>query len=356
MSASDKTEKATPKKKADARKQGQVARSQDINGAVVMLAGIFALGATGPGIAERLGDVMRRTLMLGADPEAVRLGSIGTLFSDIGTQVALSVAPIVAACMVAGIVASVAQVGLKPTPMALQPKPQRLNPVSGFKQIMGPHAIFETGKNIVKIAVVAVVVLTSLLPHLPEMASMVGMSPIELGTRLVSDIHGIALRAAAAYLVIGFVDYLYQRWRTEKSMRMDKQEVRDESKGQDLPAEVRGAIRRRQMQASRARMMEAVPTADVVITNPTHFSVALRYDGSGAAPEVVAKGQDVIALRIRELAAEHGVPVIPEPPLARSLYASCEVGDMIPEELFAAVAQVLAYVYRVAGRRKVLSA
>jgi flagellar biosynthetic protein FlhB len=231
------------------------------------------------------------------------------------------------------------------------PDPKRLNPVSGLKNLLGPNAIFETGKNIVKVAAVAVVVLAALLPHLPEFASQVGMSPIELGTRLAHDVKGIALRACMAYLAIGILDVFYQRHRHAKSLRMDKQEVRDESKGQDLPAEVRGAIRRRQMQAARARMMDAVPTADVVVTNPTHYSVALRYDGTRTAPEVVAKGKDLIALRIRELAAEHGVPVVPEPPLARSLHATVEVGDEIPEELFAAVAQILAYVFRVAGRR-----
>jgi flagellar biosynthetic protein FlhB len=136
---------------------------------------------------------------------------------------------------------------------------------------------------------------------------------------------------------------------------MDKQEVKEEMKGQDLPAEVKGAIRRRQREAARARMMAAVPDADVVVTNPTHYSVALKYDGRSAAPEVLAKGQDILALRIREIAAEAGVPIVPDPPLARSLHATVEVGQQIPEELFQAVAQVLAYVYRVAGRRRLAS-
>jgi flagellar biosynthetic protein FlhB len=136
---------------------------------------------------------------------------------------------------------------------------------------------------------------------------------------------------------------------------MDKQEIKDEAKSQQLPAEVRGAIRRRQMHNARARMMAAVPEADVVITNPTHYAVALKYDGTSPAPKVLAKGMDHVALRIRELAAEAGVPVVPDPPLARSLHASVEVGEQIPEALFEAVAQVLAYVYRVAGRRRALA-
>jgi flagellar biosynthetic protein FlhB len=159
-------------------------------------------------------------------------------------------------------------------------------------------------------------------------------------------------RAAFAYLFIGLADFAWQKRRTEKSMKMDKQEIRDEAKNANLPAEVRSMIRRRQMEASRKRMMANVPTADVVVTNPTHYSVALRYDTSRAdAPEVVAKGKGIIALRIRELAAEHGVPVIPDPPLARGLYASVEIGHLIPEEFFGAVAAVLAFVYRTAARR-----
>jgi flagellar biosynthetic protein FlhB len=173
---------------------------------------------------------------------------------------------------------------------------------------------------------------------------------------LAAEVLAIAQRAALAYLVIAVADAIYQRWRFAKQMRMDKQEVKDEHKQQELPAEIKGAQRRRSMELARARMMDAVPTADVIVTNPTHFSVALRYDGEHPAPVVVAKGQDVLALRIRELARERGVAVVPDPPLARALYASVDVGRMIPEELYEAVAQLLAYVYRVAGARKAAAA
>ncbi len=153
--------------------------------------------------------------------------------------------------------------------------------------------------------------------------------------------------------MIAAADAIYQRWRFAKQMRMDKQEVKDEHKQQELPSEVRGAQRRRSMELSRARMMDAVPTADVIVTNPTHFSVALRYDGEHPAPIVVAKGQDIARAQASASSArERGVAVVPDPPLARALYASVEVGRMIPEELYEAVAQLLAYVYRVAGARK----
>jgi flagellar biosynthesis protein FlhB len=351
--AGEKTEKATPKRREEARNKGQVARSNDLNGAVIMLAGLMALGATGPAMAQRMGDALRETLALGAQKDVVRVNTIGTILLDAGQQAALAVAPVVGACAVAAIVVAASQVGLKPRPGAIKPDPRKLNPVTGFKNIFGPNAIFETGKNVVKVAVVAAVVLSALLPHLTEMAGLVGMSPIDLASRLAGDIRGIALRAAAAYFLIGLADYFYQRFRTEKSMRMDKQEVKEEAKQQQLPAEVRSQIRRRQMMNARARMMAAVPEADVVVTNPTHYSVALKYDGASPAPEVVAKGMDHVAFKIREIAAANGVPIVPDPPLARSLHASVEVGDQIPEELFHAVAQVLAYVYRVAGRRRI---
>jgi flagellar biosynthesis protein FlhB len=161
----------------------------------------------------------------------------------------------------------------------------------------------------------------------------------------------VARRIAVAYLVIAIIDYAYQRHRHEKSLKMSKEDVKEEGKQQSLPPEVRGAIRRRQIQAARARMMSAVPQADVVVTNPTHFAVALKYDSAKAAPEVVAKGPDLVAAQIRKVAKEHGIPVIEDPPLARALHAGVEVGQEIPEEFFQAVAQLLAFVFRVAGRR-----
>jgi len=167
---------------------------------------------------------------------------------------------------------------------------------------------------------------------------------------LAREVLSVLQRAGAAYLVIALIDLGYQKWRHEKDLRMDLQEVKDEVKQQGVPNEVRSAMRRRQMAAAGKRMMEAVPTADVVVTNPTHYAVALRYEPGKDAPEVVAKGMDHVAKLIREAAREAGVPIVPDPPLARSLHASVEVGDVIPEELYQAVAHVLAFVYRMAGK------
>jgi flagellar biosynthetic protein FlhB len=349
--AGEKTEKATPKRKDEARKKGQVGRSADLNGSVVLLAGLFALGSAGPAAAHRMGDAMRQALTQIADPSVVSRDHVGELLTHAGTATLLAVAPIALACAVAGVLISVMQVGLKPSGQALKPDPKRINPISGAKNVFGPNMFAEGLKSIAKVGIVGAIVFTFVAPQITQLGAMVGIGPQELASALSSNIRAIAMRAAIAYFVIGCADYAYQRWRTDKSMRMDMQEVKEEAKGQNLPPEVRAAQRRRQMSAARARMMADVPTADVIVTNPTHFAVALKYDGTRAAPLVIAKGQDLIALRIRELAKDAGVPLVEDRPLARSLHATCEVGHEIPEDLYAAVAQVLAFVYRLKARR-----
>jgi flagellar biosynthetic protein FlhB len=348
--ANDKTEKATPKKKDEARKKGQVAKSMDLNGAVVLLAALLALSAFAPGMINRIADATRRLLALVAQPDVVGPEGLGKIFSTAGSAWLLSAAPVAAVCLVAGLLVSVSQVGFKPSVQALKPDAKKLNPLSGAKQIFGTHAIFEGAKSTVKICVVGAIALLALLPKLDELGAMVGTPAAALIPVIGHLVLQIAQRAAFAYLVIGIVDYAYQYWRTAKQMKMDKQEVKDEYKQQSLPSEVKSMQRRRAAEFARARMMDAVPTADVVVTNPTHYSVALRYSADALAPVVVAKGQDLVALRIRELARESGVTVVPDPPLARALHGTVELGQMIPEELFQAVAELLAYVYRVAGR------
>jgi flagellar biosynthetic protein FlhB len=349
--AGEKTEKATPKRKEEARKKGQVAKSSDLGGSVILLAGLFALGSAGPAAARRMGDGMRQALTQISDPSVVSQDHIGDLLTHAGGSVLLAVGPIALVCALAAILVNVAQVGLKPSTHALKPDPKRLNPINGAKNIFGPNMLAEGIKSISKVGVVGAVVFTFVAPKITSTGAMVGIGPQELASALSSDIHAIAMRAALAYFIIGVVDYGYQRHRLEKSMKMELQEVKEEAKGQNLPPEVRAAMRRRQMSAARARMMADVPTADVIVTNPTHFAVALKYDGTRAAPMVIAKGQDLLALRIREIAKDAGVPRVENVPLARSLFATCEVGHEIPEDLYAAVAQVLAFVYRLKARR-----
>jgi flagellar biosynthetic protein FlhB len=353
----DKTEKPTPKKLEDARKKGQVARSQELSGAGVLVAALIALSAFGPKLFVSIQESTVALLRLVADPQVVSSGGLASVIGAVAQHVGVAVVPILLTCCLAGVAINVVQIGVRPMPGALKPQFGKLNPLKGFKNIFfSPNSLVETAKGIVKIVVVGAVVSLALFPKIDELSALVGMAPADLLATGSTEAMGIAQKAAMAYLLIAFADYAWQRRRHIKSLMMDKQELRDEFKGQDLPSEVKGQLKRRAIEGARKRMMDDVPTADVVVTNPTHFSVALRYDGANLAPVVVAKGADRIALKIRETARDAGVTVVPDPPLARSLYASVEVGQMIPEELYEAVAQLLAYVYKVAGRRAAAAA
>ncbi|MCW2954992.1 MAG: flagellar biosynthetic protein FlhB [Conexibacter sp.] len=353
MAGDNRTEKATPRHREEARRKGQVAKSPDANGALVLVAGLFAITLMGPHVISTLEASITDGLRSIAHPQVMLTGAgLNGMFRATLTTIGLTLGPIAGVCLVAGVVANVVQTGIRPTPGALKPQFSRLNPVTGARNLFGPRILFETAKSIAKLAAVGVIAYLAVAPRIGQLAGTVGISPAALGSMLGTTALGIARRAALAYLLIGLIDIAYQRYRHEKGLRMSKEDVKDEMRQQNVSAEVRGALRRRQMQAARARMMAAVPDADFVVANPTHFAVALRYDGTKPAPEIIAKGQDLIALQIRRVAEEHDVPVIENPPLARSLHASVEIGQLVPEELFQAVAQVLAHVYRVAGRKR----
>jgi flagellar biosynthesis protein FlhB len=351
MSASDRTEKATPKRRAEARKKGQVARSADLGGAVVLLAALAALAAFGPGIVDGLAGSMRGMLAQISHPDRVSAAGLEPLLQKAGVTIALAVAPIALACLLAGLAANVAQVGLRLTPAGLRPDPKRLNPIQGAKNIFGTNAIFETLKSSGKVAIVGAIAALALLPNLEDLAALVGVEPPQLGSEIAARAAGIAWKAGAAYLLIAAIDFAWQRRRFDKQLRMAKDEVRREQKEEAISPELRASQRRRQQQMSRGRMMAAVLGADVVVANPTHFAVALSYDGNHAAPVVVAKGQDLIALEIRRVAERNGVPVVENPPLARSLFDSVALDAEIPEDFYRAVAELLAFVYRTAGRQ-----
>ena len=349
----EKTEKATPKRQEEARKKGQLARSQDFNGAIVLIGGLIALALWGPTMMEKVGESMRSTISMMANPRGVNAVLLGQLAVQGGQTILITVGPIAAVCAFAGVLANVLQNKPGLMPKAIKPDPKKMNPLTGAKNLFGPNVLFEGAKNVTKVSIVAAITIFALLPKLEELAALVGMAPGDFVSMLAHTVLDIAKRAAAAYLVIAIADLIYQKWRHQKQMRMDKQEVKDEQKQFTSPPEVRAQLRRRQMQAAKARMMAAVPEADVVVTNPTHYAVALKYDAEKAAPEVLAKGKDLVAAQIRKIAKESDVPVISDPPLARSLHASVEVGHQIPEELYQAVAQLLAFVYRVANRKAV---
>ena len=352
-SGENRTEKATPKRREDARKRGQVARSADLSGAAVLLAGILALSAFGSHGAQALGEFMHTSFAAITNPQANASGQGLRALGMAGLRTMVSVVgPVLGACAAAALLSQALQAGgrlrISPPRVDLH----RISPVMGLKNLFGPNTLFEALKALAKTGAVGAVTLVALLPDFTGLPSKVGIGPLAVGSLAGTGALGIAQRAAFAYLVIGVIDFAWRRHRMERQLRMTKQEVREEARQHSIPAEVRQALRRRALALARVRMMAAVPQADVVLTNPTHYAVALRYDGSHPAPEVVAKGQELVAARIREIAEEHDVPVISDPPLARSLFASCEVGDVIPAELYMAVARVLAFVYRLAGRRR----
>jgi flagellar biosynthesis protein FlhB len=353
MANHDKTEKPTAKRKQEARRRGQVAKSQDMNAALIVAAGLLGVLALGSHIVSGISGSMRSAFAQIAHPgEVASAAGLHALLSAATNTILVTVGPIAGICAGVALVSNVAQVGMRPAMSKLKPDFARLNPVNGFKNIFGPRMFAEGAKAISKVVAVGAVVALALIPDLTNLGASIGTPPAALGLLIKSGVMGIAERATAAYLLIAVGDLVYQKRKLAKSMKMTKQEVKEEAKAYQSSAEVRGAIRRRQIQAARARMMAAVPQADVVVTNPTHYAVALSYDGSKPAPVVVAKGADLMARQIRRIATESGVPIVPDPPLARSLHASVEIGHMIPAELFAAVAQVLAFVYRMAGRRR----
>jgi flagellar biosynthetic protein FlhB len=348
----DRTEKATPKRRADARKKGQVAKSSDLNGAVVLVAALASLAVFGPHIAGGLADTMRGMLSDAGHPGKVAGGpGLGKLAGTAGMAIAMAVAPVALACLFAALAANVAQVGFRLSPAGLKPDPKRINPIQGTKNLFGPNVVFETVKAVVKMTVVGLIAALALLPNMSKLAALTGIEPPAFGAEIGSLAAGIAWKAAAAYLLIGAVDYLWQRRRHEKQLKMSKEEIKREQKDEALSPELRASLRRRAQQMSRGRMMSAVLGADVVVANPTHFAVALEYDGKHPAPVVVAKGQDLIALEIRRVAEEAGVPVVEDPPLARSLFDSVALDAEIPADFYRAIAELLAYVYRTARKQ-----
>lgn len=351
MAQPERTEKPTPKRRADARKKGQVARSQDLSAALGLLAVVATLSALGPTLLRRLELVVSQGLALTADPAAVSGAGLSGIAAWAVRAFAGAVAPILAVAALAGLLANVLQVGIRPTPEALRPSFKRLNPVSGMKRIFGTSGLVEALKTTAKLGAIGGLAFLAVRPQLGRLALLTGATPGQLLGALGGETRSVAVRVGALLLLLAVADVLWQRHRLERSLRMTREEVRQESRQTDIAPEVRGAIRRRQILQARRRMIADVATADVVVVNPTHVAVALRYDGTKPAPEVVAKGADHVAAAIRAAAEEHDVPVVHDAPLARGLFGAVQLGAVIPEEFFVAVAEILAFVYRTAGRR-----
>ncbi|HHY76308.1 MAG TPA: flagellar biosynthesis protein FlhB [Firmicutes bacterium] len=348
--ASEKTEPASPRRRQMARERGQIARSQDLVSAASFFAGVLALRF---GIGPVARFLMARSAAIWSAPLPAEFGVSYAMevLRNVFLYAAVGCAPVMLACLVFGSGISIIQTGVQFRLSFLTPQLERINPISGIARMFSRRALVDCLKSLVKIGLVGFLAWTTLRTVMPEMA---GLSIRELAGSLEitqKTIESLVMKCGVFLLATGVLDYLYQWWEHEKSLRMTIKELRDELRDNEVKPEVRQAIRARMRQIARRRMMQEVPKADVVVVNPTHYAVALKYDEKeNPAPVVVAKGVDEIALRIRQIAEEAGVHVVENPPLAKALYKAADVGEMIPPELYKAVAEVLAYVYRLKGR------
>lgn len=335
----EKTEKPTPKKIKESRKEGQVPRTPEIGAWAAMLAfGLLLHWLVGWG-ADSLRELMIRSTAVAGDPSTddalvlLREGSVTGLVLSLALGLGV---------LAIGVLAAAGQGGIHMATKTLKPKWSRLNPLQGAKRMFGPHALWEGAKVLVKSSVVALLVWRAVDGLMPLLG---GLLPMDVAMQLVAEqATGLIRDAAVAGLIAAAADYAVQRRRIGKQIRMSKHEVKQENKQSEGDPLVRSALRSRQLAAARNRMMADVPQADVVLVNPVHVAVALRYESDKGAPRVVAKGAGVVAARIRERAREARVPLVEDVPLARALHTACEVGQEIPAELYQAVAQVLAFV------------
>ena len=340
----DRTEAPSPRRRQEARERGDIARSPEVNSAVGLLMAFMLLKSLGPAISGRLVEGVESLLANGTQgldsPEMLR-----SLLLSVALPHGLAMAPFVGGLMLAGVVASVAQVGFTVSGQALAPRWSRVNPLSGLRRLFsgsGLQALLKASAKMGIISLVAYGQVRGQVPYLANLGRMELSGAAAALWRLVTD---MGTQAGWVMLIIALADYFYQRWQFEKNLRMTRQELIEEMKRYENPA-IRSRIRQQQRRMAVQRMMAAVPKADVVITNPTEFAVALRYDATTMrAPQVVAKGQLLVAQRIRSIAEENGVPVVERRAVARALFRMVEVGAEIPADLYQAVAEVLAFIY-----------
>lgn len=351
--AEERTEPATSKRRDEARKKGQVARSTEIGSAMVLLMGFTMLWAYGKYIYEWLAGYMKWML----SPTMFVTSSmnpnfVGWLFEDMYAFVIRVLAPLVAAIMVVGLAFNLVQVGFRVSFTPISPNFSKLNPLSGVKRLFSFRAIQELAKSLIKLSIVATISYQHVKAEIPTLLLMHDMD-IAASMALVSgSTIRLIMKLIMVLVVIAILDWIYQKYDFEKSLKMSKQEVKDEYKQREGDPLVRSRIRQKQREIAVRRMMAEVPKADVVITNPIRIAVALTYVADEMhAPKVVAKGAGVIAERIREVAKENEVPIIEDRALAQALFKTAEIGDFVPPNLFKAVAEILAYVYRL-GRKE----
>lgn len=346
----EKTEKATPKKRQDAKNKGQVAKSQDVNTAIVMLSVFMLLMVTGSYMKEAIIGLFTEFFQ-GSMLTELTEENVQTIFLDILKKTARLLAPVMAVALISGIAANLMQTGFLFSTEAIQFKLEKIDPIKGFKRIFSMRAIVELLKSILKISFVGLVTFFVIWQRMDEIMTLSQRS-VDAAMAILADITlKVGLYASAALLFLSLLDYLYQKYDFEKSIRMSKQDIKDEYKNIEGDPRIKSKIKQKQREMAMQRMMQEIPKADVVITNPTHYAIALKYDEQKLdAPYVIAKGVDFVAQKIKYVAKENDIVMMENRPLARSLYDQTEIGQAIPEEFFKAVAEILAFVYKTKGK------
>ena len=352
----EKTEEPTAKKLEDSRKEGQVAKSMELDSAFLLIGLFVALKTMSGYIGNRFLEVFNFTYsrfpqMLKSRTGALSIGDTCVLLRAIILRMALCVLPFFAVGFIISFVIPVVQVKWQPTAKPLMPKLDKLSPIKGFKRLFSKEKLVELLKSIVKVAIVASVAYSMIKNEIATILTLYDMALMQAVAYVGNLAIDVGLRISIVYLILGFADFGYQKWKFHDDMKMTKQEVKDEMKNAEGDPHIKGQQRRRMQEASRRRMMSSIPQADVVITNPTHFAVCLKYDADVAsAPIVTAKGADFLAQRIKEVARENGVEIVENKPLARMLYHNVPLNGLVPPELYQAVAEVLAFVYNLKNK------
>lgn len=345
QSGQEKTEEATPKRRRDARRKGTVAKSIDLNGSLGLIAALLvlpsAIGMMGSGFIAGLRTSFTHM------PSSVDSSTLLSYSWRILQPSLVGLSVLVFTIMVVGVSANFAQVGFVISGEAMQPKFSKINPLEGFKRLFSRRAVFDAAKASLKAGLFGYLVWSEVSGSWSTLMGLSWLTPQASMAAVGGMMKSIAIKVGISWLVLAVIDYIFQRKQVDKQLKMTKQELKQEMKDAETSPELKMAQHRRRRQLSKGSMMKAVAKADVIVTNPTHYAVAIQYDREKhAAPVIVAKGADFLAAKIREVAAENRVPLVPNPPLARALYKQCEIGDSVPKELFQPVAEVLAYVYK----------
>lgn len=346
----DKTEEPTAKKREEAAKKGQVGKSQEVSTAFVLLIGFFVIKALWERIYANIAEYT--VYIFGHLNQTIDVETVLNLFIGMVFVLGQTAFPIMIAVMIVGLAVNIFQGGWHFNSEKLEPKLDNLNPINGFGRLFSKRSLVELVKSLLKIAIIGFFIYNYLKDEIFTMPQFIFYDLTTSLSKISDIIFGLVFQVIGVIMILAFADLAYQKWQTTQDLKMTKQEVKDEFKQVEGDPQIKGKIRQKQRQMAMSRMMQEVPKADVIVTNPTHFAVALKYEKGMMAPKVVAKGADFVAQKIKSVGRENDVPLVENRPLARALYASAEVGDFVPRELYQSVAEVLAYVYRLKHRRR----